>query len=385
MHLNAANSLIEKNEHLFSKSLWSKISGGDRIRVIQANDEADEAERVVKAIQAHNINTATPFHHYAILYRGNYQARPFERMLREYGIAYHLSGGTSFFDRTEVKDIFAYLKLLTNPDDDNAFLRIINTPRREIGVSTLDKLKQQALQRERSLFACCLDFALHETLPANSRRKLQQFVEMMNGFARTCEDEPVKTVIDLVESIQYEAWLQASCKESVLAEKRMDNVKELISWLQHLHKKNPVPLSELVQKMMLMNILGKDDETRAGCVYLMTLHAAKGLEFPHVTMVGMEETLLPHHNSQSDQQICEERRLAYVGMTRAQRTLTFSMASKRRKQGGFEASVPSRFLQEIDAQYLLWDSDPETKEKSQQTAKHHLAAMRRFLEKANQT
>ncbi len=383
--LKAANKLIGNNPHVFEKRLWSELGYGDPLKVIQAKNEDHEAEQVVSRLLAHKFQSGGRFCDYAILYRGNHQSRLFERALRESQIPYKISGGTSFFAYQEVKDVMAYLRLLVNDDDDNAFVRVINTPRREIGPTTLEKLAGYATGRGISLCAAAYELGLETVLPERAVSRLREFVEWLADKSDQAQrGDPLEAVKSLVNDIRYEEWLLDTCNDPKTAERRMGNVHELLTWLGRMAEQegDGASLSDLVSRMTLMDILERnEEEQRDDCVALMTLHAAKGLEFPHVFMVGVEEQLLPHHSSLDEDNVEEERRLCYVGITRAQKTLTFSMALRRRKHGEVMDCEPSRFLGELPEDDLVWEGggqqvDPEER---QTRGKAHLANLRDML------
>jgi ATP-dependent DNA helicase Rep len=319
----------------------------------------------------------------AILYRGNHQARPFEKALREHSIPYFLSGGTSFFSRTEVKDLMAYLRLLANPEDDAAFLRVVNTPRREIGPSTLERLASYARGRGVALLAACDELGLAEHLGERQRERLQAFAGLLNRFARRAELDPVAAVRALTEAIDYPGWLRENASSQAVADRRMENANDLIDWLGALNKGElqEKTLGEMVSHLTLMDVLDRQDEETGGDrVHLMTLHAAKGLEFPQVFLVGMEEELLPHRTSIEEDTIEEERRLAYVGITRARRTLTFTLARRRKRYGELAQTEPSRFLAELPPDALEHDDQRETDPvASRARGMAHLANLRGIL------
>ncbi len=383
--LKAANQLIDNNPHVFEKRLWSELGYGDPIKVVQARNEDHEAEQVVSRLLAHKFQNGGHFSDYAILYRGNHQSRLFEKGLRENQLPYQISGGTSFFAYQEVKDIMAYLRLLVNPEDDNAFVRVVNTPRREIGPATLEKIATYASERGISLYAACDELGLEMQLNERALNRVREFVRWLAAKAELAErGDPVAAVKEVISDIRYEDWLLDTCNDPKGAERRMANVHELVDWLTRMAEKGEgdTELGELVAQMTLMDILERnEDEKRDDCISLMTLHAAKGLEFPHVFVVGMEENLLPHHASLEADDIEEERRLAYVGITRAQKTLTFTMSARRRKHGETVDCEPSRFLSELPEDDLVWEGrgeqvDPEER---QERGRAHLANLRDML------
>ncbi len=383
--LRSANQLIGNNPHVFEKRLWCDLGPGDPLRILSCRDEKHEAEKVVSEILHHRFTQTGEHGDYAILYRGNHQSRLFEKALREHNIPYFLSGGTSFFSRGEIKDLMAYLRLLANPEDDAAFLRIVNVPRREIGPGTLEKLAGYAQQRACSLLAACGEMGLEQHLDARARARVGTFTELALRYARRARsDDPIKTVHDLVDELEYRDWLRDSSTSDKAGQRRVENVEELIDWLGNMRKGDlqDAPLADLVNRLALMDVLERQAEQEGGDrVHLMTLHAAKGLEFPHVFLVGMEEELLPHRTSIEEDNIEEERRLAYVGVTRARRTLTLSLAKRRRRYGELTPCEPSRFLAELPEEDLVWvgGKSAAAKEESRKRGSLHLASLKGVL------
>ena len=382
--LKSANQLIANNPHVFEKKLWSTLGYGEQLRVLACRDGDHEAERVVSEILHHQFTHTSKPGEYAILYRGNHQSRSFEKVLREHSMPYHLSGGTSFFEYTEVKDLLAYLRLLANEDDDRAFLRVVNTPRRELGAATLEKLAGFAAECDVSLLAACFEHGLNSVLNKRALHRLQEFSEWIVRLADDARrGEPMPVVRQLIDDMDYNAWLLDNAKDPADGERRLQNVDDLLTWLGRMCKQSEeeLTLGELINKITLLDRLDRSDEGNENCVRLMTFHAAKGLEFPHVFMVGMEENLLPHRASVESDDIEEERRLAYVGITRAQKTLAFSYALKRRRAGEWESCEPSRFLSELPENDLQWNRpgsavNPEARK---QRGQAHLANLRGLL------
>ncbi len=355
--LRAANTLIANNPHVFDKALWCELGLGEAIRVIRCGNEEAEVERVVNDIIENRLRRNCHFRDFAVLYRGNHQARLLEMKLQAQGIPYQLSGGTSFYARTEIKDIMAYLRLLMNPDDDNAFLRIINTPRRQIGHSTLEKLAAYAARREIPLFSAIDELGLATELAPNNLERLKNFKHWLENIARNCQSgDPVATIREMIDDIDYEAWLHQNAASAAVAENRYNHVCLLVDQLRQLLKPeqneetadDEFTVEDAVARLVLRDLLERQEEESADDkVQLMTLHAAKGLEFPHVYLIGMEENLLPHRNSIEEDNIEEERRLAYVGITRARQTLTMTLAARRKQFGEIFETSPSRFLEEL--------------------------------------
>ncbi len=382
--LKVANHLIANNPHVFEKKLWSNLGFGEPLRVLSHKNEMAEAKQIVSEIIHHKFRHGGRYSDYAILYRGNHQSRLFERGLRENNVPYFISGSTSFFAYSEIKDVLAYLRLFVNYDDDAAFLRIINTPRREIGPNTLEKLGDYANDRHISLFAACSELGLQQRLPEKSVQRLGKFCRWVSETAEKLEREDTFVVInEVIQQINYEQWLHENSKSLASAERKIANVYELIDWLKRIadhEQSEEKSLAEVISKIMLMDILERNQEQEAGDqVSLMTLHASKGLEFPHVFLIGMEENLLPHQTSIETDNIEEERRLAYVGITRAQKTCTFSYCSHRKRYGEMNECNPSRFLNELPEEDLEWrhkkELDPELVKERGKASLAHLKDM----------
>ena len=387
--LKAANILIANNPHDIEKKLFSELGYGEPIKVIGCRDEEHECERVVAEIISHKFMKRTSYKDYAILYRGNHQARGFEKSLMSNRIPYKISGGMSFFSRSEIKDIMAYLRLLVNQDNDNAFLRIVNTPRREIGTVTLEKLGTLANEKHQSLFATCFDNDLGYRLKGRGLNALSGFarwvVELSDNAVRSDTLEAVK---DLVRNINYEAYLYESSPSAKAAEMRMKSVSELYRWITDMltgdADNEPMTLPEVVSKLTLRDMLERnEEEDESDAVQLLTLHASKGLEYPYVFMVGMEEGLLPHQVSIDEENVDEERRLAYVGITRAQQELTLTYAKIRRQFGETSQTELSRFVQELPQDDLAFENKkaPSSQAERMEKGQARVANLRAMLKK----
>ncbi|RDB44579.1 DNA helicase Rep [Halomonas sp. DQ26W] len=397
--LRAANTLIANNPHVYEKTLWSEMGDGAAIRVVVNRHEEAESERVASEILTRRIKERAEWRDFAVLYRGNFQARLLELKLQHYQIPYKLSGGTSFFSRNEIKDAMAYLRLLINPADDNAFLRIVNVPRREIGPGTLEKLANYATQRGASLFAACHELGLEQQLPARAVERLGRFTHFIDGVRRRMDGgDAIPAIRGMLHEMDYEAWLYQNASAPTIAEKRMGNVWILIDQLEKSMRTDPeditpeestaseetetdtveAAISRLVLRDILEQQAEEDDTDR---VQLLTMHASKGLEFPHVYLMGLEEELLPHRNAIEAGTVEEERRLAYVGITRARRTLTLTLARQRKAFGELMDCAPSRFLDELPAEDLDWEGQPdrEDPEKKQARGKDAIAGLRSLL------
>jgi ATP-dependent DNA helicase Rep len=344
--LQSANHLIKNNTKLFDKNLWSEHGPGDPVRVFAAKDEENEAESVILRLLAHKFENNTRFSDYAILYRSNHLSRVFEEQLRTHKVPYTVSGGTSFFDYAEIKDLTAYLRLIANPDDDPAFIRAITTPKRGIGNSTLEKLASHAGTRNVSLFEAAFEPAMAEQLQPRQHEDLLTFCNFINRMQGRAEKEPCNEVMnDLLSAIDYETWLFDS-HDPRQAETKWKNVQDFVGWINRKSETDEKTMIAMTQTIALLNLLeSRDQETDA--VSLSTLHAAKGLEFGHVFLVGIEENILPHERSEAPEQIEEERRLMYVGITRAQRSLQISFCTRRKRGKEFAGCDPSRFIAEL--------------------------------------
>ncbi len=411
--LRAANQLIANNPHAFAKTLWSELGSGEPIRVVRCANEDAEAEWVVNDLIVNRLRRRGHFRDFAVLYRGNYQAKLVEMKLQAQGIPYRLSGGTSFFARAEIKDTMAYLRLLVNPDDDNAFQRIVNTPRRQIGPTTLERLGAYASRRQLALLAAIGEFGLREAIPAAGCEQLERFKQWLGDVIRNCHrGDPIAAIREMLADIDYHGWLHQNASSGTVADNRMKNVNLLIEQLAKTLRKSEDGLDadsgadedagiaiggegaasaehigehrieDAIAKLVLRDLLDRQDEESADDrVQLMTLHAAKGLEFPHVFLIGMEEDILPHRNSLETGNLEEERRLAYVGITRARQTLTLTLAARRKQFGDTSATMPSRFLDEIPAEDVERDGFGEqpAPEVAQQKGRDSLAALKDLL------
>ena len=385
--LHCANILIDNNDHVFDKKLFSNLGEGEKLQIIEAKNEEHEAERVVGELIAHRFIAKTHYRDYAILYRGNHQSRLLEKILMQNRIPYKISGGTSFFSRAEIKDMMAYLRLVVNQDDDAAFLRIVNTPKREIGTATLEKLGSLAQEKHVSLFEAIFDFELIQRVTPKAYDALQKFarwiVELNDEIQRS---EPERAVRSMLASLHYEEYLYEYATSPKAAEMQSKNVATLFDWVADMLKgdefNEPMNLNQIVTRLTLRDMLerGEEDDD-SDQVQLMTLHASKGLEFPHVFLIGMEEGILPHQTSIDEDNVEEERRLAYVGITRAQRNLWFSLCKERRQFGELIRPEPSRFLLELPEDDLQWERDkpPLSVEQQQAKTQSHIANLRAIL------
>ncbi|WLQ13646.1 DNA helicase Rep [Hahella aquimaris] len=386
--LKAANVLIANNPHVYEKALWSQLGMGDEIRIIRVRNEEAEAERIASEIIDMRLKKRAQFKDFSVLYRGNHQSRLLELKLQAYQIPYRISGGTSFFSRNEIKDAMSYLRLLANPDDDAAFLRVVNVPRREIGPVTLEKLSSYAESRKISLFSAISEFGLESVLTGKTLDHLREFSEIILHTGQKCEEEhdAVPVLKQLFTRIDYEEWLLQNSTSPQQAERRMANVWILLDQVARMLEydaaaEEQMTLKDAIGKLLLRDIMDQQkEEEDEDKVHLLTLHASKGLEFPHVFIMGLEEDILPHRNSIETNQIEEERRLMYVGITRAQRSLCLTFCSERKQFGEKIETIPSRFLDEMPQEDLVWEGlGQRNEERNQARGRATLDALLRDL------
>lgn len=390
--LTAANRLIAHNPKLHDKRLWSEHGTGDPIQVVPCEDEQAEAESVVMRLQAHRFERRTQWRDYAVLYRGNYQARVFEQLLRKENVPYVLSGGQSFFERAEIRDLIAYLRLIANDDDDPAFIRAVTTPKRGVGSGTLTSLGDYAGQRHQSMFAALFESGLEARLGARQLAPLREFGEFINRIVWRAPREPAAQVLDdLLAAIDYRSWLYDNQDEKTAAT-RWRNVTDFCDWMRKRAEDEGSTLAQLAQSIAILSQLDRRDAD-ADAVRLMTVHAAKGLEFPHVFIVGCEEGLLPHQaglSAESEEgaepapadadqsRVEEERRLMYVAITRAERSLTLTWCRTRKRARTQMPQEPSRFIAEMQLSSGAAGGKPTV---TNESARARLGALKDLLSK----
>ena len=358
--LSAANSVISNNEHIFDKALWSDKGLGEKIRVVSCPNDLAEAERTAKEILTHRMRNGNAWDQYAVLYRSNFQARVLEAELRQLDIPYKLSGGTSFFARSEIKDIMSYLRLVINPDDDAAFLRVINTPKRGMGSVTLEKLGLFAQEYGLGLLTAAGDNRIRDIVGAKAGNTLNDFADFIEHYTRQLYDnnDPMPLVRQMIVELGYIDYIKDDAKTAMQEKARLDNIESLYTSMARLiertEEEDERNIESVIRKLILLDMLEQQqEEENTNKVNLMTLHAAKGLEFDYVYMIGVEEDTLPHRNSvMSDEGIAEERRLMYVGITRAKKELTLLYCKQRRVGNDFKTTTPSRFLDELPDEHI---------------------------------
>jgi len=391
--LAAANQVISHNPNLFGKKLWSDLGVGEPIQVTPMDNEEAEAESIAMRLSAARFERRAEWRDFAVLYRSNHQARILEQALRNLHIPYTISGGQSFFEKPEIRDILSYIRLIANDEDDPAFIRAVTTPKRGIGQATLQVLGQFAAERGLSLFGAIFEIGATDRLGARQLEPLQVFGEFIQrlqaragrkGAARALpapaqasllmppdpdgpplgvdgfvEDSAGAVLDELLASIQYERYLYDMFDERP-AQTRWQNVLELTGWLKRKAEEAELSLVELAQHVALVTMLERGEgEDEPDAVKLSTLHASKGLEYPHVYLAGVEEGLLPHLGREEEDtdpdsmaealalRVQEERRLMYVGITRARRSLHLTWCRKRRRAREDVVREPSRFIEEM--------------------------------------
>ena len=390
--LRAANNVIGPNPKLFPKTLWSELGEGEPVRVQACDHEEHEAERAVARIQSIRAGSTAAgstgakyksFKDFAILYRANHQARSLETALRKAQIPYKVSGGQSFFDRAEIKDLCAWLRLLVNNDDDPAFLRAVTTPKRGIGHQTLASLGAFATQYKLSLFEALFSHSLQAALPARALHGLHEFGRYLNDLEHrarhTTGHEAAKAFLDdWLKTIGYEQYLLDSEDSDKVAAARWGNVIDFCDWVAQrcggqiddtggiTTEREPRSMLEVAQTIALISTISEREQDQ-DVVTLSTLHASKGLEWPHVVLAGVNEGLLPFKPDDDvsadalAQRIQEERRLMYVGITRAQHTLVVSWLKRRKKGREMVPGQPSRFIEEMALDQTTAKEDPRAK------------------------
>ncbi|MFM9900790.1 MAG: ATP-dependent helicase [Polaromonas sp.] len=378
--LRAANAVISHNPKLFEKRLWSDLGDGDPVRLVECDNEEHEAERIVARIQSLRgeggaIDSAgraadpVQFKDFAVLYRANHQARMFEKALRKAAIPYKVSGGQSFFDRAEIKDLCAWLRLLVNNDDDPAFLRAVTTPKRGIGHQTLASLAEFGSRYKSSLFEALFADSLGTVLNARAVGSLHEFGRYVNELEyrarHTLGAEDAKALLlGWLKDIAYEQHLHDGEDSEKLAAARWTNVLDFVDWIAkrcggeiendggatfETEKKSVLDVAQTIS--VIISLAERGDDTNV--VTLSTLHAAKGLEWPHVVLAGVNEGLLPFQSGSADAEemtplrLEEERRLMYVGITRARSTLAVNTLRRRKRGRDFVQGIPSRFIAEM--------------------------------------
>ena len=377
--LRAANALIAHNPHEHLKTLWSDQADGERIRVWECRNSEHEAEKVAAEIQFIATSRRVPWSDFCILFRGNFQSRPLEKALQLVGVPYHLTGGTVFLERQEVKDTLAWLRLLVNPDDDTAFMRAVQAPKRDVGAGTLAKLAELASEKGMSMAQAAEAMGALAQLSPRAANSLSKFTDIVRALRM---DMRQMSSGDLVRRVSKDsgmlAELRHQAKDTAGYERRANNLEELASWFEN----GPRGASAADMAAQLALISRNDKDDGGNQVRMMTLHASKGLEFPYVFIVGCEDGVLPHQVSLDEGTLQEERRLLYVGITRAKIQLWMSFSRLTRKFGEHVRLKPSRFFDELPAAEMQRDgADPVADAAhKQERAKAGLAAIQALFD-----
>ena len=399
--LNAANAVIKRNAQRRPKSLWSQNGVGAKIALRAFETDEDEAREIVAAIEFARLARRTPWSRNAILFRTNIQSRPIETALRTAGVRYHLIGGQSFFDRREVRDFLAYLKTFVNPHDDVSLLRIANTPARGLSDVTMERLLGASHERKGSVFAAMKNPAVTMTFQARTRESIEAFVEFIERTRAELTGSPLTPSLSpsdgervagrpgeglaawarsFLDETGYLAELRRSEKEAEAGENRVRNLLDIVASLDRnagksLHDR----LETFLENVTLDSDREEKNEEAGDAVTLITMHSCKGLEFPHVYIVGLEDGLLPHSRSKVEGTMDEERRLFYVAVTRAMLTLTISHCGGRKKYGQLMPCHPSPFLNELPPELVETEAEQSKKVVETSTGKNLFAAMREIV------
>jgi DNA helicase-2/ATP-dependent DNA helicase PcrA len=355
--LHTANSLIKNNVGRRPKSLWSRNHGSDLVRLIANEDDKEEADMIAKEVETAHFANKQPLEEFAVLFRTNDQSRVLEQAFRQRKIAYRVVGARSFFDRREVKDIVSYLSVLHNPHDDMALLRILNTPTRGIGSATAELARERSMEKHHSIWVALCDDDFLRQIPEKARNAIRTFTALIvkySGPASTPGTNLIDMTQALILEIDYMEHLKKAAKEPEDFAGWENGINELLkSMAAHAERDRASGLAGFLDEVSLNDEREeKDDIEKKKGVCLITMHASKGLEFPVVFLPGMEQGILPHKRSFDEGRVDEERRLFYVGITRAKQKLTLSHTRTRMKWGKKQSNMPSTFLQELDRKYV---------------------------------
>lgn len=354
--LNTANKLIKNNPRRREKQLWSAAGDGAKVRIIQMKDDRQEAEFIANEISSRQVNEGLKHEDFAILFRMNAQSRLIEANLRELKIPYRVVGGKSFFDAREIKDFLAYASVLINTDDDVSLLRIINTPARGIGPSVVERATELSAKKQCSVFAALQDEEYRAELTTRQITAINTFTMFLDEWEtklNTPLADQAQVLRAFLKETGYMEDMKRTCKTPEEALKRETKVLEMIRWFEEDQGRNEKGLRSFLDDMMLRQEKEEeDDDDKNNGVTLITLHAAKGLEYPHVYLIGLEEGMLPHDRSKLEGTVDEERRLLYVGITRARQTLAMSWCGTRIKWGSAQGCAPSSFIKELPDEWI---------------------------------
>ncbi|MDP1587760.1 MAG: 3'-5' exonuclease, partial [Prosthecobacter sp.] len=355
--LHTANSLIKNNAGRRPKSLWSRNNGNELVRLIATQDEKEESDMIAKEVETAHFSNKQPLEDFAVLFRTNDQSRVLEQAFRQRKIPYRVVGARSFFDRREVKDILSYLNVLHNPHDDISLLRVLNTPTRGIGSATAELARERSMEKGHSVWVALCDEDFLRQIPEKARNAIRGFTNIISkysGPASTQGTQLVQMTEALILEVGYMEHLKKAAKEPEDFAGWENGLKELLKSLAGYEERNRADgLGGFLDEISLNDEREeKDDIEKKKGVCLITLHASKGLEFPIVYLPGIEQGILPHKRSFDEGRVDEERRLFYVGITRAKQKLTISHTRTRMKWGQKQTSLPSPFLKELDRKFI---------------------------------
>lgn len=379
--LHAANTLIANNDHLYNKSLRSVHGKGKLIDIVSYSNAEEEAEEVVSQILTHKLDNDNNFGDYAVLYRSNHQSRLLEKYFSAAGIPVAINGDSSLYDYAEIKDYIAYLRLINNVEDDKALMRVINIPRRGIATKTIVAIGEVAKRHNCCFFDACCHPTMMDHLHGKAYTALKEFLDLILRTQELINNDPANPDFEVLEQffkeLGYEEFLMEEADNQKAVKKQLENIeyfmKSIKSWMTGEYD-DPMTLNEVCQRIFLREMYAnKAKENASEVVQLMTLHASKGLEFPYVWIVGCEEEIIPHKNSIQDNGIEEERRLMYVGITRAQKELTLNYAQTRKIDGQEVEIEPSRFLAELPKEVINNNANTQVNKTSKmRKAQHHI-------------
>ncbi|MBI4979010.1 MAG: UvrD-helicase domain-containing protein [Spirochaetes bacterium] len=358
--LNVANELIAKNESRRAKKLFTSMGDGKRPRLVAADDDRAEAVWVAEDMMQRVVMRSTKYSDAAVLFRMNAQSRPFEEEFRVRNIPYTVVGAFEFYERKEVKDVLAYLKLFVNPEDDVSFLRIINFPRRGIGDGTVTKLTHESVEKNLPLYEVLLTAAKNPDIPDKAQKGIVELIGLVQKYGEIFKEtkDIAGNVKEFLEETAFDGEVVMTSDTKEKAGKKLENIESLVNGIAEYQRSLKEPtLKGYLDRITLMNQEDTEEEEKKEGVTLLSIHSAKGLEFPFVYIVGMEQGILPHYKSVLPHEIEEERRLSYVAITRAREELTISYALARSRQGRMVETQPSLFLAEIPTHLLDRPSD----------------------------
>jgi superfamily I DNA/RNA helicase len=385
--LQTANTLIRNNPRRRPKNLWSAVDGGEKVRLIAMPDDREEAQYIAEDIQRRQLENGIKWEDFAVLFRMNAQSRLIEQQLRHLKIPYKVIGGKSFFDRREVKDLLAYASCVLNTDDDVSLLRIVNTPARGMSPAVVEKALEHSTKNKCSVWEALRDERYQEELAGRATTAVRQFVEFVDRYEtrlnQPLADQPA-ILRELVEETGYLEDLRRSCKTPEEALSRETNVREMLKSFEEYRTSSTEGLRGFLDEMLLRQEREEedDDESKGTGVTLITLHAAKGLEFPNVYLVGLEEGILPHDRSKMEGTVDEERRLLYVGITRARQRLSITWCQQRIKYGSVTPCNLSSFARELPEEFVSRESLKQIQNTpvTVESAKSRFDAMRALIE-----